>query len=62
MSNKKNVYKRWHGVPGLEFVWHGEWSDAEVKVHACKEQRECGIKVGTLLNAEDVEEILWDFF
>lgn len=62
MSNKKNAYERWRGIPGLEFVWHGEWSDPEIKIHACKEQKDCGIKVGSVLTVQDIEDIMWEHF
>lgn len=39
-----------YGVPGVEFIWHGEWSDPEVRY---KEY---------LLNYYDLENSLWEEF
>lgn len=36
------------GIKGIQFVWHGEWSDPEVII---KRKR---------FNYWDIEEIIWD--
>ena len=45
-----NSKKRFHGIPGTVFIYHGEWSDPEVWWD------------GVELNANDIEESLWYFY
>lgn len=53
-DDEGNIYTnskdRYRGVPGTTFIWHGEWSDPEV------------IYKGQSINANDIEETLWDTY
>lgn len=40
----------WRNVPGTQFIWHGEWSDPEIKFE------------GYTLNEPDANEFLWNAF
>lgn len=50
--NKKTTLTEgeFYGVPGVEFIWHGEWSDPEVKYK------------DHLFNYYELENVLWDEF
>lgn len=37
----------WRGLPETEFIWHGEWSDAEI------------LYKGIYINATDIEERIY---
>ena len=40
----------WYGIKGIDFVWHGEWSDPEIRY------------LGVLINAPTVEDSMWYMF
>lgn len=46
-TNSKETYR---GVPGSTYIWHGEWSDPEILWN------------GVELNANDVEDFLWETY
>ena len=47
---QKRELKDWYGIPGIKFLPHGVWSDAEI---ICK---------GVRLNVHLVEDAMWDRF
>lgn len=46
----EEVVKTYRGVPGSQFIWHGEWSDPEI------------IWKGKSLNYWDADEALWQSY
>ena len=44
------THKCYRGCKGVEFVWHGQWSDPELRYK------------GFTFNYWDIENALWDFF
>ncbi len=47
MKNNKNWF---YGICGIEFIWHGEWSDPELIWHKKS------------FNYYDLENTLWSYF
>lgn len=46
-KNKNYPWPYWMGIRGFYFVWHGEWSDAEIVWH------------GYAMNIHAVEDPMW---
>lgn len=49
MAGKKGMFANktyWNGIKGVQFIWHGAWSDPEIKYH------------GRLYNYYDLEDCL----
>lgn len=52
-TNRKKYftkYDRWFGIYGLQFIWHGEWGDPEVRWH------------NYIFDANDIEEPMYELF
>ena len=45
INSKKNT---WRGVQGTRYIWHGEWSDAEILYN------------GEELNSSELEDYMWE--
>ena len=41
-------YPNWYGIEDVGFIWHGEWSDAEIEYK------------GKRINATIVEDTMWE--
>ena len=56
-ENGKKIFRvrarelpNWYGIPDIGFIYHNEWSDAEIEYN------------GEIFNSHDAEDAMWDWY